>query len=267
MRRIAALVLIAACSEPLVVSPPDAAVIANNDAAVIANDDAAVLVANDAAPAFDDAATFADAAELPMHTVSGYGALGSSSTAGSGASRPELAYVPLLHARLQAHRAGAGGVTLTNRGEGGAKIDRLLARLPELERARPEVVTILPLGDYTQTTPDRFRTGYEELLSRLDAVGSTIFFGDLRIDPALLCGVGSGPGGCYGTADRDTLAAKNAIVAELARAHPGVIVVPVFDQNAAHPEWNAPDGHPNDLGHGYLADTFFAAIGPWLDRP
>ena len=62
MRRIAALVLIAACNEPLVVSPPDAAVIANNDAAVVAANDAAVVVANDAAPAFDDAATFADAA-------------------------------------------------------------------------------------------------------------------------------------------------------------------------------------------------------------
>jgi cellulose synthase/poly-beta-1,6-N-acetylglucosamine synthase-like glycosyltransferase len=53
----------------------------------------------------------------------------------------------------------------------------------------------------------------------------------------------------------------------LARAHPGVIIVTIMDQNAPHPEWIAPDGHPNDLGHAYLAETFFAAIAPWLDRP
>lgn len=220
-------------------------------------EDAAPTVAEDAAPTED--------AGMPARTIHAYGALGSSSTAGAGATTPDRAYVPLLHARLAPF--GSGAVQLINRGQGGARIDTLLAALPELERARPELVTILPLTDFVQTDVARFRTGYDELFRRLEAVGTTIFFGDLRIDPAYLCDGGqSGPGGCYGEQDRALLGSKNAVIADLIAAHPGVVVVPVFDQNAAHPEWNAPDGHPNDLGHQYLADTFWAAIGPWLAR-
>lgn len=212
-----------------------------------------------------DAAPLAEDASMPPRTVHAYGALGSSSTAGSGATRADLAYVPRLYARLLGHRAGAGGVELVNRGSGGARIDTLLGALPDLEARRPEVVTILPLTDFVQTDAARFRSGYDELFRRLGAVGSTIFFGDLRIDPMYLCNGGvSGPGGCYGEEDRALLGGKNTIVAELAALHPHVIVVPVFDQNAAHPEWNANDGHPNDRGHQYLADTFWAAIEPWL---
>lgn len=210
-------------------------------------------------------ATVTEDAAMPPVPVHAYGALGSSSTAGSGASRPELAYVPLLHARLGAHPRGAGGVVLVNRGQGGARIDQLLAALPALEAERPEVVTILPLSDFVSTDPARFQSGYDELFRRLGAIGATVYFGDLRIDPTYLCQGGrSGPGGCYGEQDRALLASKNAVVAALAPRHPHVVVVPVFDQNAAHPEWNAADGHPNDLGHQYLADTFWAAIAPRL---
>ncbi len=266
--------VVAACSDgdPTTVAP-DAAV--QRDADVTAPDDAAAGF-DDATPAPDaaepspaDAGLWPDAApedaSMPPRTVHAYGALGSSSTAGAGATQPDRAYVPLLHAMLRAHPSGAGGVELVNRGAGGARIDGLLASLPDLEARRPEVVTILPLTDFVQTDAARFRSGYDELLRRLGAVGSTVFFGDLRIDPRYLCDGGqSGPGGCYGEEDRALLGGKNVIVAELAAQHPHVVVVPVFDQNAAHPEWNARDGHPNDLGHQYLADTFWAAIEPWL---
>lgn len=239
-------------------SPADAGALADSgvDARIT---DAAVADATAA-----DASLAEDAA-MPPKPVHAYGALGSSSTAGSGASRPELAYVPLLHARLGAHPRGAGGVVLVNRGQGGARIDQLLAALPALEAERPEVVTILPLSDFVSTDPARFLSGYDELFRRLGAIGARVYFGDLRIDPAYLCQGGrSGPGGCYGEQDRALLASKNAVVAELAPLHPHVVVVPVLDQNAAHPEWNAADGHPNDLGHQYLADTFWAAIEPRL---
>lgn len=231
------------------------------DASAFADSGVADVSADATAP---DATTAEDAA-MPPVPVHAYGALGSSSTAGSGASRPELAYVPLLHARLGAHPRGAGGVVLVNRGQGGARIDQLLAALPALEAERPEVVTILPLSDFVSTDPARFRSGYDELFRRLGAIGAAVYFGDLRIDPTYLCQGGrSGPGGCYGEQDRALLASKNAVVAELAPLYPHVVVVPVFDQNAAHPEWNAADGHPNDLGHQYLADTLWAAIEPRL---
>jgi hypothetical protein len=262
-----------ACAEA--VEPPGAADAAlaldgapsSADARALADSGAADSGVADAAT--DDATTPDDAttedAAMPPVPVHAYGALGSSSTAGAGASRPERGYVPLLHARLGAHPRGAGGVLLVNRGQGGARIDQLLAALPALETERPEVVTILPLSDFVSTDPARFRSGYDELFRRLGAVGATVYFGDLRIDPTYLCQGGrSGPGGCYGEQDRALLASKNAVIAELAPLHPHVVVVPVFDQNAAHPEWNAADGHPNDLGHQYLADTFWAAIAARL---
>lgn len=236
------------------------------DASALADSGVADVSADATAPdATAPDATTAEDAAMPPTPVHAYGALGSSSTAGSGASRPELAYVPLLHARLGAHPRGAGGVLLVNRGQGGARIDQLLAALPALEAERPEVVTVLPLSDFVSTDPARFRSGYDELFRRLGAIGATVYFGDLRIDPTYLCQGGrSGPGGCYGEQDRALLASKNAVVAELAPLYPHVVVVPVFDQNAAHPEWNAADGHPNDLGHQYLADTLWAAIEPTL---
>lgn len=152
-----------------------------------------------------------------------------------------------------------------NLGSGGARIDALLAAAPKAERARPDLITILPLTDYVQTDPDAFRRGYAELLDDLGSAGATIFFGDNRIDRRLLCGVGRGPGGCYDRGDLDLLATKNAIVAELAASRAFVIVVPILDQNVAHPEWIAPDrAHPNDLGHAYLADRFWISIARWL---
>ena len=237
----------------------------STDASALADSGVADVSADASTDATAPDATTAEDAAMPPVPVHAYGALGSSSTAGSGASRPELAYVPLLHARLGAHPRGAGGVVLVNRGQGGARIDQLLAALPALEAERPEVVTILPLSDFVSTDPARFRSGYDELFRRLGAIGAAVYFGDLRIDPTYLCQGGrSGPGGCYGEQDRALLASKNAVVADLAPLYPHVVVVPVFDQNAAHPEWNAADGHPNDLGHQYLADTLWAAIEPRL---
>ncbi|MCK6551089.1 SGNH/GDSL hydrolase family protein [Myxococcota bacterium] len=190
-------------------------------------------------------------------------AFGSSSTAGAGASAPERAYVGVLEARITARFPSA---MLTNLGAGGATIDRFVASLPSVTPLEPELVTILPLTDYVRTATATFRAGYARLFDALGAAGATVFLGDLRIDPALVCGTGSGPGGCYAPQDRALLDAKNAIAAELAATRAHVIVVPIFDQNVAHPEWNAADGaHPNDLGHAYLADAFWGAVEPWLD--
>lgn len=193
-----------------------------------------------------------------------YVALGSSSTAGVGASDPaRTGYVALVGAAL---RERCPALELTNLGVGGAGVARIAALAPEWERARPQVVTILPLIDYWETDAAAFFAGYAALLDTLGAQGATVFFGDLRLDPALVCGRGGGPGGCYIAADAEKIRAKNRALAALARGRPWVIVVPVSDERVAHPEWQLGDGlHVNDAGHAGFAAPFRAAVARWLD--
>lgn len=187
-----------------------------------------------------------------------YLALGSSSTAGAGASDPgATAYVARIHHSL---REIAPDLTLINRGRGGARVADYLAERDALAAMHAELVTLLPLTDYVRTPGEEFSASYAELLDALLAAGAEVFFGDLRIDPALRCGVGEGPGGCYGEEDDALLRDKNERLAALAATRPQLHIVPIFDQNVAHPEFVAPDGHPNDLGHAYLADAFLQHI-------
>jgi hypothetical protein len=215
----------------------------------------------DAAGPLDAGTTPSEDAATPMpRPIDRYLALGSSSTAGSGASTPAHAYVALIAARLTETNPN---LDLENLGSGGATIDNFLNASDRITNFRPNVVTILPFTDVVRTDPARYRSGYIELFDLLGTLGATVFFGDPRVDPALVCGTGSGPGGCYSPEDRALLDAKSEIIRDLTRTRSHVIVVPVLDQNVAHPEWNAPDGHPNDLGHAYLADTFLAVLLPW----
>jgi lysophospholipase L1-like esterase len=194
-----------------------------------------------------------------------YLALGSSSTAGSGASQPaSTAYVPQIHARLKTH---SPDLALHNEGQGGIRIGTYLGRVDELAGIGADVVTVLPFTDYVRTPVGDFSSGYGQLLDALVERGATVFFGDLRVDPDLVCGQGEGPGGCYEPDDQALLDEKNRALAELAAARPQVIIVPVFDQNVAHPEYNATDGHPNDAGHAYLADAFWEVMESWVIEP
>lgn len=190
-----------------------------------------------------------------------YLAFGSSSTVGTGASMPDRAYVERIFAALAARFPA---LVRTNFAVGGGRVGQFEARIPEMVRLAPEIVTVLPFTDYVQTATATFRAGYARIFDALAPTGATIFFGDNRIDPALVC-TDPGQGGCYPAATAATLAAKSAILSELAATRPYVIIVPIFDQNGAHPEWYA-NGHPNDLGHQYLADRFLEVINPWLAR-
>ena len=53
---------------------------------------------------------------------------------------------------------------------------------------------------------------------------------------------------------------KNERLAAMAATRPALHVVGILDQNVAHPEFVAADGHPNDAGHQYLADSFWEHI-------
>lgn len=195
---------------------------------------------------------------IELHSWTMYLALGSSSTVGAGASNPsQTGYVPLLHATLQGY---APELRLVNRGQGGARITSYLPVLDELVAHQADVVTILPFTDYVRTSPSEFEAGYTQLIDGLSETGAQIWMGDLRIDPDLLCGTGSGPGGCYGEADFRMLQEKNQILAAMAATRPALHVVAIFDQNVAHPEYVAMDGHPNDEGHRYLAESFWQRI-------
>lgn len=191
-----------------------------------------------------------------------YVALGSSSTEGAGASEPQrTGYVALLHSRLQEVCPGAH---LANLGRGGARVDLYIDQLGEIERAQPDLITILPFADFQNTPPDAFRAGYTRLLDGLAPLKATLFFGDQRIDPRYVCGRAPADRQCYGEDEARKIAAKNAIVAELARERPWVVIVPIVDQNLIHPEWRAADGlHSNDLGHAYFAGQFWPAIEHW----
>lgn len=145
-----------------------------------------------------------------------------------------------------------GARELLNLGSGGATVDLYLAQRDRIIEFAPERVTVLPFSDLVRTSAARFTEGYAELFAMLG--GAQIYFGDLRIAEEVA--------EKYGPRDREVVAEKNACVAELAARFPAMIVVPVFDQNVAHPEWNASDGHPNDLGHAYLADSFARVISP-----
>lgn len=201
-----------------------------------------------------------------------YVALGSSSTCGTGASDPHTkGYVALL-AKALGERFPE--LELYNLGRAGARLGDYLARWEDVRDARPSLITVLPFTDFAKSPISSFEPAVSRLFDEVAALvdervregGSChVFFGDLRIDPAYVAGAdGGGDGPRYRPSDYAMLAEKNGVVARLAEACPAVSLVPVIDQNAVHPEWIGAGGHPNDLGHAYIAGCFRKAIEAWL---
>ena len=197
-------------------------------------------------------------------------ALGSSSTRGAGASQPAVTgYVAVLVRALRDKRAD---LELHNLGRSGARLLDYVADWANVEAAQPSILTVLPFTDYAQSSVTRFESDCRAFVEAAEHLAQTrraqgvpyqVFFGDLRIDPTYVAGASSG-GKRYRTEDFEMIQAKNAAVARATAAAQAVELVPVVDQNAAHPEWIGPDGHPNDLGHAYLAGRFRPPIERWL---
>lgn len=197
--------------------------------------------------------------------------LGSSSTLGVGASRPdETGWVPLLWEHLRARLPLLG---LHNRGRSGAVLSDYLGAWEAIATCEPSILVLLPFTDYARTPVNRFRADCERLIAECQGLAEQaaaqhrrfgVFFGDLRIDPLFLEGT-KPDGPRYRLKDYVLLQEKNSALQALTAEVPFLSVVPVIDQNAVHPEWITPDGHPNDLGHAYLAGCFVRAIEDWLD--
>jgi len=180
--------------------------------------------------------------------------LGSSTTAGAGASDSQTtAYVPLLEDWLQENNSQ---LMITNLGQGGARVTDYQAKMTQIQAAQPEVVTFLPFGDYANTPVSQWWSDYVPLLEEIEDTGAHILFFDLRIEPQYVCGNGSGPGGCYSASEAHGLNQKNDAMAAIAANLSNITLIPFNDTNAAHPEWNAMDGHPNDTGHSEIAQRF-----------
>lgn len=218
--------------------------------------------------AIPDAGPDQDAA-LPM-TVRTLITLGSSSTAGSGASLESTRYVNLL--------AGMLGARLVNLGTGGQQMPYVeMTALPQALAAldagvllpgQVDVVTFLPLTDFQNSNAAQLAAGYGSILARLDGSGAWVAFGIPTVDEHYACGARGdlrGPDGeCYPGTLVDEYAAKQAAVEPVVRQHPNMAPAGIPQLLAQHPEWVQPDGHPNDPGHLFIAQQFYKHLAPRL---
>lgn len=187
-------------------------------------------------------------------------ALGSSSVAGSGASAPEKRFINLIAQTLDAQ-------DLLNLGSGGQRASQVLgARAAQALEYQADLVVVMAFTDYAYSDAAAMIEDWRQILKPMAEGGAQIYFGDLQIDPAWICSdQPTANGECYDLSTAEMLNEKNRLAAEVLAPIAGLNIVPVYDVNAAHPEWILPDGHFNDAGHAYLARVFLQAIqSPFL---
>jgi lysophospholipase L1-like esterase len=190
-----------------------------------------------------------------------YVALGDSTVEGVGASRPEAAWVNLLHARLREIYPKA---RLLNLGVAGATSAGVLDR--QLERAvaaQPDLVTLsVGPNDITgRVPPAEYARNMETILGRLaDDTRAVIVLSllpDLAVTPRFR--------GREAEAAVGRLSVEfNGALAPVAGRH-AVYVVDLYAASRrevpARPELVAGDGyHPSDLGHARWAELMWEAV-------
>jgi lysophospholipase L1-like esterase len=190
-------------------------------------------------------------------------ALGSSSTAGAGASLPWRAYPGRLESRLRA-ALPRSAVTVMNRGAGGEDAAHMLGRIERDAIAeRPELVIWQVGANAALRSMDRdsFRRFLREGLLRLRQAGIDVVLMDNQRAPRIAARPGH----------RD----YDAMLAEAAASVPGVTL---FSRGAAMDAWAAAgvpndallisDGlHHNDRGYACIAEALSAALVAGLPAP
>ncbi len=190
-------------------------------------------------------------------------AIGSSSTAGAGASLPWRAYPNRLEANLRAALPGPSFVVM-NRGAGGEDAPQMIGRLGrDAIDERPDLV-IWQLGANAALRSmdrDAFRRFVQDGLLRLRQAGIDVVVMDNQRAPRI--------------AARPGHEAYDAMLAEAARSVAGVAL---FSRGALMDAWAAAgvpndallstDGlHHNDRGYACIADALSAALVAGLRPP
>jgi acyl-CoA thioesterase I len=190
-------------------------------------------------------------------------ALGSSSTAGAGASGPAASYPSRLEAELKA-RFPEQSITVINQGVNGEEAADMLARFEEsVARAHPDLVlwqigTNAVLRDNPLGPVDRLvRDG----IARIKALGADVVLIDPQFAPKVIA-----------KADAEDMV--NLISAESKQAN-----VNLFPRFAVMREWRDRDGipfeaflssdllHMNDWSYGCIAKLIAASISEAATRP
>ncbi|BDG70891.1 SGNH/GDSL hydrolase family protein [Roseomonas fluvialis] len=183
-------------------------------------------------------------------------ALGSSSTAGAGASLPWRAYPGRLEARLRAALPGTA-VTVMNRGAGGEDAAHMLGRLErDAVAERPQLVIWQVGANAALRSMDRdsFRSFLRQGLLRLRVAGIDVVLMDNQRAPRIAARPGH--------RDYDTM------LAEAAAGVPGVVL---FSRGALMDAWAAngvpneaflisDNLHHNDRGYACIAEAISAAL-------
>jgi acyl-CoA thioesterase I len=177
-------------------------------------------------------------------------ALGSSSTAGVGASAPDKSYPAQLQAELRAAWPDSH-VSVLNRGIGGQEVDTMLARLEHDVLAEHPVLVIWQAGSNAalrHMEPSVFQADLIEGLDKLAAIGADVIVMDSQIAPRIEAEPNNA---AYGT-----------ILGQEAASHHDSL----FSRTSLMKQWRdagaegmiGPDGlHQSDHGYACLA----AALG------
>jgi lysophospholipase L1-like esterase len=195
--------------------------------------------------------------------------LGSSSTAGSGASRTDARYPNVVARAFDAtlHNLGSAGQTVEQ------VMDTFLPRALALLRGPPpdgvDVVTLLPFTDVAHKSPQQLCTAFAPVLAALATTHAWVVFGVPTVDEAYQCGNGPlrGPGGgCYPATLVAAYAHKAAALRALVGGYANASVAEIPQIHVQRPDTLAPDGHPNDAGHMFLAQCFIHALAARLGQ-
>jgi len=190
-------------------------------------------------------------------------AIGSSSTAGAGASSPAASYPSRLAVELK-QRFPGHDITVINRGINGEETDQMMARFDTGVIAEHPQLVLWQVGTNSvlRDRPlDRHTEQLREGIDRLKATGADVVLIDLQFAPAVIA-----KSETPAMVEQIALAAKERNI-DLFRRF-AVMRNWREDQHLSFNDFVAPDSlHMNDWGYGCLAKLLAVAISDAATRP
>jgi hypothetical protein len=189
--------------------------------------------------------------------VSSYVALGSTETMGLGASNANNSTIGLIHNHLNQTWPG---VELTNISNSWGAVQDFIAKKDDIIAANPDIITLIPLRDYSSSSTSVWQTSYPILLDNLVSTGAQIYIGVVHLDPDYVCHINSGPAGCHTYGAYQVNQEKNKVIYDIAATRPWVTLIPLSDDGPTSPEWKDENGYFTDAGHHALAEAMLHGI-------